>query len=236
MDFEAGMPRRFDPLLLPEAPDLSFEGALWTAGTEYVAGVDEAGRGSIAGPVAAAAVIFPANVALPTLLEGVRDSKQLTPDLREVWAEQIKKLALCWAVGFASAEEIDAFNIVCAVQLAAQRALESLSYPPQHLLLDYIFLPDNPVPQTALIRGDARSLTIAAASILAKTARDARLCALEGKYPGYGFLQHKGYGTPGHLEALGRLGPSPVHRFSYRPVRDVYNPVNASDSAERGVN
>jgi ribonuclease HII len=172
-------------------------------------------------------VVLPDDPAIMAVLDGVRDSKELTPALREAWAGQIKKVAVCWGVGFASSHEIDTFNIVGAIHLAAQRALKSLSHAPQHLLIDYIFLPDNPLPQTALVKGDARSLSIAAASILAKTARDAQLCALEGEYPGYGFVQHKGYGTPGHLEALGRLGPCPIHRYSYGPVRDVYNQVNA---------
>ena len=226
------MPRRFDPRLLPAAPDLSFESAFWTQGLPYIAGIDEAGRGCIAGPVAAAAVVLPDDPAIMALLEGVRDSKELTPALREALAVRIKKVAVCWGVGFASSHEIDAFKIVCAIHMAAQRALKSLSHAPQHLLLDYIFLPDDPTPQTALIKGDARSLSIAAASILAKTARDAQLCALEGEYPGYGFVQHKGYGTRGHLEALGRLGPCPIHRHTFSPVRDVCNPGITSDSAE----
>jgi ribonuclease HII len=221
------MSRRFDPRLVPEAPDLSFESALWAQGLPYIAGIDEAGRGCIAGPVAAAAVILPGDPAIAAQLEGVRDSKELTPALRETWAEKIKQLAVCWGVGFASPHEIDAFNIVCAIHLAAQRALGALRHAPQHLLLDYIFLPDNPTPQTALIKGDARSLSIAAASVLAKTARDARLCAMEDEYPGYGFVRHKGYGTPGHLEALRRLGPCPIHRYSFSPVRDIYKLLGA---------
>jgi ribonuclease HII len=219
MGCEVNMPPRFDPALLPEAPDLAAECALWEAGIRYIAGIDEAGRGSLAGPVAVGAVILPADPEVAYALKEVRDSKQLAPGQREECSQQIKKFALAWEVGFASHREIDAFGIVYAVHLAAARALHGLALPPEHLLIDYIFIPENPLPQTALIKGDARSLTIAAASILAKTARDSLLCELDGQFPDYGFAQHKGYCTPGHLETLARLGPSPVHRHSYHPVR-----------------
>lgn len=212
------MPRRFDPALLPQAPDLAAECALWEAGIRYIAGIDEAGRGSLAGPVAVGAVIFPADPQVASALKDVRDSKQLAPLQREECAREIKEWALAWEVGFASHTEIDDYGIVYAVHLAAARALQGLALPPEHLLIDYIFLPEHPQPQTALIKGDARSLTIASASILAKTARDALLCELDGDYPQYGFAQHKGYCTPGHLEALAQLGPSPLHRTSYRPL------------------
>lgn len=214
------MPRRIDRALIPEAPNFSFEIPLWALGTQYVAGVDEAGRGPLAGPVAAAAVIFPAKPELMAILNGVRDSKELLPALREAWCQRIKEVALGWGVGFAAHTEIDACGIVYATRLAASRALRACKIDPQHLLLDYIFLPDDPLPQTALIKGDARSLSIAAASILAKTARDAHLVELGERYPGYGFAENKGYGTPAHLEALARLGPSAVHRRSFGPVRE----------------
>lgn len=213
------MPQRIDPSLVPEAPDFSFEVPLWEIGVHYVAGIDEAGRGPLAGPVAAAMVIFPPEPGLMAVLKGVRDSKELTPGRRETWSRRIKELALAWGVGFASHAEIDDCGIIYATRLAAYRALDDSKIHPQHLLLDYIFLPDNPLPQTSLIKGDGRSLSIAAASILAKTARDAWLCELDEKYPGYGFNDNKGYCTPGHLQALARLGPSPVHRQSYSPVR-----------------
>lgn len=213
------MSRRFDPALLPESPDFEFELALWGAGFTSIAGIDEAGRGSLAGPVAAAAVIFPPDIDLLPLLEGVRDSKELTPALRETWAPQIKGLAFSWGVGFASPREIDDYGIVFAVALAAHRALAQLTHLPDYLLLDYITLPEEPFPQTALIKGDARSLSIASASILAKTARDSRLCELDLQYPGYLLAENKGYCTAGHLLALEDLGPSPVHRMSYAPVR-----------------
>ena len=214
------MSRRIDPSLVPEAPDFSFEIPLWEIGVHRVAGIDEAGRGPLAGPVTAAMVIFPPEPGLMTVLKGVRDSKELAPARREIWSQRIKELAIGWGVGFASHAEIDACGIVYATRLAACRALADCKIRPQHLLLDYILLPDNPLPQTSLVKGDARSLSIAAASILAKTARDARLCELDEVYPGYGFADNKGYGTAGHLEALGRLGPSPVHRRSFGRVRE----------------
>jgi ribonuclease HII len=145
----------------------------------------------------------------------VRDSKQLTPDQRETTREKILQLALAWGVGYATNEEIDLIGILPATRIAAWRALKSLSISPAHLLLDYIFLPDIPVPQTALIKGDCRSLSIAAASILAKTARDATLRELDQVYPGYGFAAHKGYGTEAHRAALQRLGACPLHRLSF---------------------
>lgn len=205
----------FDPSLLPREPDLSFERALWKAGLSAVAGIDEAGRGALAGPVAAAAVILPPEAKMVECLKGVRDSKQMTPHQREAGREKILQYAVTWGVGFASAEEVDQMGILPATRLAACRALEALTLPPAHLLLDYLFLPENPLPQTALIKGDRRSLSIAAASVLAKTARDALLCKLELTYPGYGFASHKGYGTQAHRAALQRLGVSPVHRLSF---------------------
>lgn len=205
----------FDRTLLPEEPDLSFEGALWKAGLVHVAGIDEAGRGALAGPVAAAAVILPPKAEIAARLKGIRDSKQMTVDRRETGREQILQYAASWGVGFAAAEEIDQMGIIAATRLAASRALEQLIVNPAHLLLDYLFLPENPLPQTALIKGDCRSLSIAAASVLAKTSRDAILGELELVYPGYGFSSHKGYGTQAHREALRRLGISPVHRTSF---------------------
>jgi ribonuclease HII len=205
----------FDLSLLPPEPDLSFEQALWEAGLPIVAGIDEAGRGALAGPVAAAAVVLPPEVGIIECLKGVRDSKQMTPIQRETAREKILKYAVTWRVGFASSEEIDHIGILPATRLAACRALEALTPPPTHLLLDYLFLPEVSLPQTALIKGDCRSLSIAAASILAKTSRDALLRELELIYPGYGFASHKGYGTRAHREAIQRLGVSPVHRLSF---------------------
>jgi ribonuclease HII len=205
----------FDVSLLPPDPDLSFEQILWQAGIIDVAGIDEAGRGALAGPVTASAVILPQKEGLSELLKGVRDSKQMTPSEREIAREQISEYAKCWGVGFATSDEIDQVGIVPATRLAARRAVECLSLPPSHLLLDYLFLPEVTIPQTALIKGDCRSLSIAVASVLAKTSRDALMRELDQTYPGYGFATHKGYGTRAHREALQRLGPSPIHRLSF---------------------
>ncbi len=212
------MGKKFDTSLIPEAPDLSFEIALWDQGIGLVAGVDEAGRGALAGPVCAAALILPPDPGLPSRLEGVRDSKLMTPAQRSLWAGRLRQIALAWGVGFATAAEIDALGIVPATCLAAQRALDALPVPPLHILLDYLKLPACVLPQTPLIKGDARSLSIAGASVLAKTARDALLTRLDADYPGYGFAAHKGYGTAAHREALRRLGPSPIHRLTFAPI------------------
>jgi ribonuclease HII len=215
------MGRKFDLSLLPPAPDLSFEIPLWEAGVQRVAGIDEAGRGALAGPVAAAAVVLQPDPSLIQKLSGVRDSKQMTPAEREFWAERVKQEALAWSAGFASHEEIDAIGIVPATCLAMERALQALPLPTQHLLVDYVKLPECLVPQTALVKGDARCLSIASASILAKTARDALLRELDTSYPGYGFAGHKGYATQAHYNAIERLGPCEVHRKSFRLVRGV---------------
>ncbi len=198
-------------------PNLEIEQPLWQAGYRTIAGLDEAGRGALAGPVAVGVVLLPAAAAsLSRTLNGVRDSKQLTPLQRERWAERIRQVAMDWAVGFASAGEIDRWGIVAAVRLAALRALSALRYPPDYLLTDFqLHLASLDLPQTSLIDGDALSLTIAAASILAKTARDAYMIEMERLYPGYGFAQHKGYATQQHRQALQRLGPSPLHRRSF---------------------
>jgi ribonuclease HII len=212
------MTPRFDPALLPAHPHLDFEQEIWAQGLTIVAGVDEAGRGPLAGPVCAAAVVLPPHADLGTSLSGVNDSKQMTAEARFFWADQIHYIAMYWGTGFASSEEIDEIGIVPAIQLAVGRALAQIPCPPQHLLLDYMSLPNAPCPQTALIKGDARSLSIAAASVLAKTARDEAMCELDLVYPGYGFAANKGYGTPFHLRALAELGPCPVHRRSFRSV------------------
>jgi ribonuclease HII len=205
-------------LRLPPAPDLSFEIEIWQQGKQAVAGIDEAGRGALAGPVAAAAIILPADPNLSEVLTGVDDSKQMTPQARSRWATRLKEIALTWGVGFASHEEIDMIGIVPATRLAVRRAVEKLALQPDHLLIDYLSLPDLAIPQTSLVKGDARCYSIAAASILAKTSRDELCYDLDNQYPGYGFGQHKGYGTAAHLAALQRLGPAPVHRRSFAPV------------------
>jgi ribonuclease HII len=184
-------------------------------GLVRVAGIDEAGRGALAGPVAAAVVVFPPNPDLSAALNGVDDSKRLTPAAREHWAVRIKHLASGWGIGLADNDEIDGIGIVPATRLAMQRAINQLPWRPEHLLLDYLDLPENPLPQTSLVKGDRRSLSIASASILAKTFRDALMRELDVQYPGFGFAQNKGYGTAIHRQALHSLGPCPVHRLSF---------------------
>ncbi len=197
-------------------PSLYFEQNLWKSGLKHVAGFDEAGRGAMAGPVAVGAVILPADPDLSRTLAGVRNSKQMTHGQREIWAERIKSVALAWRVGFSSAQEIDRIGIVQATYLAATRALENLGALPDYLLLDFrLDLPDFPLPQTAIVKGDQISLSIAAASVLAKTSRDALMCEMEAQYPGYGLKQNKGYGTRTHRSAMMRLGYSPIHRNSF---------------------
>lgn len=214
------MSAKFDLSTLPACPDLRYERELWAGGLLRVAGIDEAGRGPLAGPVTAAAVILPPDPTVAEILWGVRDSKQMTAPEREHWAAWIQGTALGWGVGFASHIEIDELGIVPATLLAAQRALDCLPDPPEHLLLDFICLPENHLPQTSLVKGDCRSLSIAAASVLAKTARDRVMIELDREYPGYGFANNKGYASRGHLRALSECGACAIHRRSFHPVRD----------------
>ena len=200
-------------------PDITFEQSLWSGGVKFIAGVDEAGRGAWAGPVSAGAVILPQRPDLADRLSGVRDSKQMTVLQRTCWAEKIRSLACAWGVGFSSSEEIDALGIVPATRLAMRRAIEQLAPVPQHLLVDAVRLPEIDLPQQALIKGDAYVLSIAAASVLAKTARDALMIELDGSYPGYSLARHKGYGTAIHRAAVEHLGPCPIHRRSFAPIR-----------------
>lgn len=192
-----------------------FESQLWDSGLQLVAGVDEAGRGALAGPVAAAVLVLPVDRSLCLTLHGVRDSKKMTPHARQIWAERIIDSALGFGVGFASNIEIDALGILPATHLAVQRALDQLAKPVQHVLVDYMPGLQLSLPTSQLIKGDARSLSIAAASILAKTSRDAWMCQLDREYPEYGFHHNKGYGTKMHRRALVHVGPSTVHRRSF---------------------
>lgn len=210
----------FDPNLIPAAPNFELERGLWKAGICFVAGIDEAGRGALAGPVAVGAVIFPPGEILETSLQGLRDSKQMTPAQRAEWAVHLHDFALAWGVAFATHDEIDHLGIVPATQLAAQRALQECTCQAEHLLLDYLFLPESDIPQTKLVKGDQRSLSVAGASVLAKTSRDAYMVDLDEDVPGYMFSEHKGYGTRQHLAAIERLGPSPIHRTSFAPVKN----------------
>jgi ribonuclease HII len=196
---------------------LRYEGELWERGVLHVAGVDEAGMSPLAGPVSAAAVVFAPGSRIP----GVDDSKKLDAETRERLAAEIKTTAVAWCVGFAEVDEIDTINIYWAGQLAMRRAIEGLARAPEHVLTDARRIKDVQIPQRPIVKGDCKSLTIAAASILAKTARDALMHRLDTQYPGYGFAKHKGYPVREHLIALKQLGASPIHRRSFAPVRTV---------------
>jgi len=207
---------RFDPALIPESPNLDFEQPLWQVGARLVAGLDEAGRGALAGPVFAAAVILPPEPErMLRALAGARDSKQLSAKAREELAGRIKAESAAWGLGWAEADEIDRVGIARAGRLAFCRSLEGLALAPEYLLLDYFRLPEMNLPQTALVKGDQRSLSIACASILAKTARDERMRAEEESFSGYGFARNKGYGTLTHRRAIAELGVCVLHRKSF---------------------
>ena len=187
------------------------------AGDKLVAGADEAGRGPLAGAVFAAAVILDPNKPI----EGLMDSKKLTEKKRIALEEQIKENAMSWSIAHATVEEIDSINILQASMLAMKRAVESLDVSPDHVLVDGNRCPQICYPVDAIVKGDSLVAEISAASILAKQARDKELIVLDEQYPGYGFAQHKGYGTKAHIEALKELGPTEVHRRSFRPVREL---------------
>ena len=209
--------------------DLTFEYALRDRGHVCVAGVDEVGRGAWAGPVMAAAVALPlARFDLASALAGVDDAKALTPAQREAMVPRIVEIAAAVGVGSADAAEIDAVGIAAATRLAMRRAVAQLRVRPSHLLIDYFDLPESGLPCTALVKGDARSLSIAAASIVAKVARDRLMEDLDAQYPCYGFGAHKGYGTALHRRALARFGPTPIHRRSFRPVAAHNRPAQPS--------
>lgn len=182
-----------------------------------ICGVDEAGRGPLAGAVFAAAVIL--DPARP--IKGLADSKKLSPKKRDELTLQIKERALAWSVAQASVQEIDAINILRASLLAMKRAVESLGLAPHEVLVDGLHCPETAYPSRAIVQGDSKVAEISAASILAKTARDADMLRLHDLYPHYGFNRHKGYPVPEHLTALSVHGVSPVHRCSFAPVRDL---------------
>lgn len=210
---------------------LRFEIELWAQGFSFVAGIDEAGMAPLAGPVVAGAVILPQNYKL----RGLNDSKKiLDPEMRQELAAQIKQDAVCWSYGFAEVEEIDRINIYHAGLLAMQRALQGLTCVPDFVLVDARRIPQCPSPQRGIIRGDALSASIAAASIIAKTTRDAHMLELDRLYAGYGFASHKGYPTPEHCRALKALGALPIHRRSFGRVRQVLglDPVQTDLFAE----
>jgi ribonuclease HII len=205
-----------------QVPTVEEEMALLKQGYCFIAGLDEAGRGCLAGPVVAAAVILPLEEDYLSFFAGVRDSKQLLPRARESLYQVIMQHAVTVGVGFGSAALIDERNILQATKYAMRASIAELSTAPQALLLDALMLSDISLPQRSIIKGDASCLSIAAASIVAKVTRDRLMLELHELYPAYGFAQHKGYGTEAHLAALHEHGACPIHRRSFAPVRDLF--------------
>lgn len=199
-------------------PTLERERALWSAGRQFVAGIDEAGRGPLAGPVVAAAVVFPAHM---RGVPGLRDSKLLTPAARERIARLVRRRAVAVAVAAASVREIDRLNIRRATILAMRRAIYRLPTAPDSILVDGLPVPELLLEHDAIVDGDACCQSIAAASVIAKTVRDALMGRLAGRYAGYGWDSNRGYGTEDHLAALAVLGPTPHHRRSFEPVAQL---------------
>lgn len=203
-------------------PHLQEELGLLHAGYARVAGIDEAGRGAWAGPVCAAAVVLPLEHAdLVEQLAGVRDSKQLSPGRREALLPVVTRVAEAIGVGWADPTEVDRDGVVAATRRAMADAVDHLSRDVQALLIDHVDLPGIDLPQRVLSKADLHCLSVAAASIVAKVTRDRLMIRLDRRFPGYGFARHKGYGTPEHRLALARLGPSPVHRMTWRPLRSI---------------
>ncbi|WP_218079484.1 ribonuclease HII [Anthocerotibacter panamensis] len=201
----------------PSGPTLEREQIHWDGGIRRLCALDEVGRGPMAGPVVAAAVILPVGID-PRLLKGVRDSKQLSPAQREYLARHIRALAVDVGVGGASVREIERLNIRRATALAMQRALNQMG-PVEHILVDGLPVPELPGAQTAVIRGDSHCFTIACASVVAKVSRDRLMAQLAKRYPGYGWEHNSGYGTQYHLKALYECGLTPLHRRTWAPVR-----------------
>ncbi|RIW36391.1 ribonuclease HII [Bacillus salacetis] len=209
--------RDHQQVLLKEFERMStFEKELRLKGYEYIAGIDEVGRGPLAGPVVAAAVVLPPGF---TLL-GINDSKQLSEKQREKFYSYITEAAIAWGTGIVSSEEIDELNIYQASKKAMAAALDDIKMKPDHLLIDAMEL-GTPYPETSLIKGDARSISIAAASIVAKVTRDRMMEVYSRQYCGYGLEKNMGYGTKEHLEGLKKLGASPIHRKSFAPVKEL---------------
>ena len=206
---------------MPLVPTLMHEQRFWQRGDKIVAGLDEVGRGAWAGPIVAAAVVFSACEEVPAPLSGVRDSKQLSPEARAALSERIREQALAVGIGMMPHDLIDCLGINGANRLAMAAALDDLGLAAEHLLIDYFRVPYLSTPQTPLVGGDAICFSIAAASIVAKVARDRLMVEMNANYPGYGFAQHKGYGTDTHRAALARLGLCPIHRRSFAPMRHL---------------
>ena len=198
-----------------DPPGLQYEMAALQKGFHFIAGVDEAGRGAWAGPIISAAVILPENSSISKLLSGVRDSKLMNGKLRHFWAEIIKNQAAAWSVGIVSSKEIDEIGILPANRLSMQRAIEGLSIKPEYHLFDFIHWKECPFIGEKLVKGERKSLSIAAASVIAKTCRDNIMVNLDETVPGYDFYRHKGYGTKIHRKAIQKLGFSTIHRHSF---------------------
>ncbi len=203
-----------------QMPSFVEEKMLEAQGYQYIAGIDEVGRGSLAGPVVAAAVILPCHIDT-SWLNQVKDSKQLSPARRESLFHYIHEVAISIGIGVVPHQIIDAEGIIKATRLAMKQAIDQLSSPPEFLLIDYMRLPEVPLPQKGITNGDSLCFSIACASIMAKVSRDHLMIEFDGTYPGYGLAQHKGYGTKEHLACLCRLGPSPIHRQSFKPVKEM---------------
>lgn len=210
------MSRKIDPALIPPFPTLQYEMEAWRKGHLVVAGLDEAGRGALAGPLCAAAVVLPVDrTDLEEKLFGVRDSKQMSYLGREQWSRKIMEVASDFAIAWVEAEEIDQLGMSRAGKLVFEQAIAGLKSQPGYLLLDYFKLPQVSTPQTCLVKGDQRSLSIACASVLAKQARDQKMIALAADHPLYDFKKNKGYGTAEHLQAIDTYGLCPIHRRSF---------------------
>jgi ribonuclease HII len=201
-------------------PSFGEEKILEAQGYRYIAGVDEAGRGALAGPVVAAAVILPLNKNLPFIYQ-VRDSKKLTPRKREYLFHHVHESAIAMGIGMSGLDIIDTVGIVAATRLAMKSAIDQLSPPADFMLVDYMKLPEIDLPQKGITHGDDLCYTIACASIIAKVSRDRLMMKLDEEYSGYGLANHKGYGTKEHVECLRRLGPCSVHRKTFSPVREM---------------
>jgi len=215
---------------------LSHERALWQQGKQFVAGVDEAGCGPLAGPVVAAAVVFPISwleSGLCTKLRGLNDSKQLDEEQRNKFFQVLTTHPeIRYAVSIVDVEMIDRINIRQAAWRAMNHALDQVQPRPDHVLVDGLKIKWLPYAQTALVQGDARSYSIAAASVIAKVTRDRKMFELDAVFPGYGFSEHKGYATPRHYEAIQRLGACAIHRRSFAPFRPVASPMELFESAD----
>jgi len=219
---------------MSQPPNLDEEDKLKSQGYELIAGIDEVGRGALAGPVVAGAVILPHPASLPWF-GLVRDSKKLNSRKRESLFDLINKEAVAVGIGIVPSQVIDSINILKATKLAMMQAVEKLSKQPNFLLIDRLSLSQCPIPQRGITRGDESCLSIACASIIAKVTRDRIMEEFDQIYPGYGFAQHKGYGTQKHMSCLRKLGPSPIHRLYFAPVRDIITSQNPPSLKGRDV-